>query len=151
MANISNTLFEFTTQIVDAAASSSPLSFAQVQPDVYIDIKPGKTIRVDDLKSAKLAIVPASDGWAVRKDNAVLDVQFVAMPSTQSLTDRLEARQISEDMADAWYLQAFENLSLQALFCAIGEPLQFNTWIKPGTVKMPVCVLRLLINPQKDG
>lgn len=149
--NISNTLFEFTSQIVAQAAADDALENAQIHADVYEEIATGKTIRVDDLRSCRLALVPSANGFGVRRDNALINIFFIVMPATQKLTDRLAAREMSEQMADEWFLKVFDDLILQSRFCAIKEVRQFNDWIKPAGIKMPVCVLRLLINPQNDG
>ncbi len=149
--NISNALFQFTSETVAAAAVGTALNSAQIHADVYEEIKPGKTIRIDDLRQATPVLDAARK---IRKDNAVINVFFIAMPATQTLTDRLEARQTAEDMADEWLLKVFDKPHLEGAdgvhrVCSVGQVSQFNDWIKPGTVKMPVCVLRLQINPRK--
>ena len=149
--NISNALFEFTQGIVAAAAPGAALENVQMHADVYEEFKPGKTIRVDDLRTATPVLAA---GGGIRKDNAVISVQFVAMPLTQALSDRLAARQTSEDMADEWLLKMFDSPNLADgngvhRVCAVGQIVQFNDWIKPGTVKMPVCVLRINVNPRR--
>ena len=148
MANISNILFEFTREIVDSSASGSALDGANIHADVYEEIRPGKTIRVDDLRTATPVTTPDGN---TRRDNAVINLFFLSMPATQKLEDRLEARQMSEDMCDAWLAEVNKDPTLGNRICFVGEKKQFNDWIKPGTVKIPVTILRLLINPRKGS
>ncbi|MBS3915594.1 MAG: hypothetical protein KG003_13955 [Bacteroidetes bacterium] len=150
MANISNILFSFTSELVEAAADETPLKNAQIQADIYEEIKPGKIIRIDDVRSSSPVIIGSGE---IREDNAVIPVHFLKMPESQKLSDRLAARQTAEDMATEW-LKAFYNNPKLAdeegtpRVCNVGNVNKFNDWIKPGTVKIPVCVLRLLINPR---
>src|SRR3712207_4433165 len=98
MNNISNAVFEFTQEIVAAAESGTALYQKNIHPDIYEEIK-GDTIRIDDLRSALPE--PSNDretgADVVQKSNAVLDLFFVAFPATQTLENRLAARQRSED------------------------------------------------------
>lgn len=144
MNNISNALFEFTEEICTAAAGGSALAGASIHADVYEEIK-ADTIRIDDLRQANPALTASGE---IRKDNAIVNLQFVAFPVNQTLTERLAARQRCEDMADAWLLKVFDDPKLGGRACQIGDVSQFNDWIRPGTVKMPVCVLRLQVNPR---
>ena len=159
--NISNALFEFTDELVAAAnvggviivgggghlgeSVENPLTGTLIHADVYEEIKPGKTIRIDDLRQAVPTKLPNGE---IRRDNAVINLFFIAMPVTQKLSDRLAARQLSEDMATEWLKAMFNDVSLGHRVCLVGQVSQFNDWIKPGTVKMPVCVLRLKVNPR---
>lgn len=147
--NISNALYFFTDQIVTLAENAAALKSAQIHIDIYEEIKPGKTIRIDDLRQAN----PAWTGTEVRRDNGVIDLMFVTTPATQKVQDRLAARQMSEDMATEWLAAMYLNPKLAdtdgtARVCIVGKVVQFNDWIKPGTVKMPVTVLRLKVNPR---
>lgn len=144
MANISNALFEFTSELVEAAGSESALFQKTIHADVYEEINID-TIRIDDLRQAKPVLTADNK---IRKDNAIVNVYFIAKPETQSLPDRLAARQRSEDMADAWLLKVFADPKLGNRVCLVGDVAQFNDWIRPATVKMPVCVLRLQVNPR---
>jgi len=148
--NISNAVFEFTNDLVTAAADDTPLKDSQIHADIYEEIKPGKTIRIDDVRTANPVLLGSGE---IRRDNAVLQVIFLKMPESQKLTDRLEARQTAEDMAGEWLKAYFNNPKLadsegDARVCNIGNVIQFNDWIRPSTIKIPVCVLRLLINPR---
>lgn len=143
--NISNAVFEFTQNLVAQAASSSVLYQKQLHADIYTEIKATDTIRVDDLRQAEPNLM--GDG-TVQKDNAIINVHFVAFPVDQTLAQRLAARQESENMADAWVAAASLDQTLGGRVCGIGRIIQFNEWIKPGTSKMPVCVLRIQINPR---
>lgn len=148
--NISNALFEFTAQTVAQAQPSSPLYGKQIHPDVYEEIK-GDTIRIDDIRQAQPALTPDRK---IRKDNAFINVIFVAFPVSQKLADRLDARERAEAMADEWLLAMFDNPKLADTdgvprICIVGQVSQFNDWIRPATVKMPVCVLRIQVNPRK--
>lgn len=142
--NISNALFEFTTALIEAAEEGDALFEKEVHADIYEEIKMD-TIRIDDLRAATPVVI----GSAVRKDNAVISLMFVAFPDSQKLSDRLAARQRAEDMADAWFLAMDADRKLGNRVCLIGKITQFNDWIKPGTVKMPVCVLRMEVNPRR--
>lgn len=144
--NVSNALVEFTSEIIAAAGEGEALKSVAVHADVYEEIKPGKTIRVDDIRQATPVLAP---GRTIRKDNAVVNIFFIAMPQTQVLEHRLAARQLAEDMADAWLLKMFDDPTLSKRVCIIGQVSQFNDWIRPGTVKMPVCILRLQVNPRR--
>lgn len=147
--NISNAVFEFTSEVIAAAGEDTPLYGVQLHADIYEEIRLGKTIRVDDLRSA----VPVlTDVNTIEKHKAMIHLMFVAMPETQKLEDRLAARQLTEDMADQWLIRVFNNQSLadpegNARVCTIGNIVQFNDWIKPGTVKIPVCILKIEVNP----
>lgn len=148
--NISNALFEFTQQIVNDAPPDSPLSDVLIHPYIYVPFKPGKTIRIDDVRQATPVLAPDR---TIRDDNAIVDIQFAAMPKTQELTDMLAARETGDLMAKQWLLKSFDNSHLETLegvhrVCAVGVATKFMDWIKPGTVTMPVCVLRLVINPR---
>ncbi|HRH43722.1 MAG TPA: hypothetical protein PKY82_18975 [Pyrinomonadaceae bacterium] len=147
--NISNILYAFTEDLVSAAGAGTPLKDVQIHADIYEEIKPGKTIRVDDVRSSKPVLIGSGE---IREDNAFIPVHFLKMPETQKLADRLAARQAAEDMATEWLKAYFNNPKLPDTegnnrVCNIGEVNKFNDWIRPGTVKIPVCVLRLLINP----
>lgn len=147
--NISNALFAFTEQLVNSAANESVLIDSQIHADIYEDIKPGKTIRIDDIRSAKPVLLGSGE---IRRDKVVVSVHFLKMPVSQKLSDRLEARQTGENMATEWLKEYFNNPKLtdedgKPRICSSGEVIQFNDWIKPGAVKIPVTVLRLLINP----
>jgi hypothetical protein len=149
--NISNILYAFTEDLVNAAGAGTPLKDVQIHADIYEEIKPGKTIRVDDVRRANPVILGSGQ---IQKQNAVVPVHFLKMPVTQKVSDRLAARQVAEDMADVWLQAYFNDPKLSDSegnhrVCNIGEVFQFNEWIKPGTVKIPVVILNLLINPRK--
>ena len=149
MINISNALFEFTSQLVEAATSDEAVFQATVHADIYEEIRSGKTIRIDDIRNCKPVLIGSGE---IRRDKAIVSVHFLKMPVTQKLTDRLEARQTAENMATEWLKAYFNNPKLTDengfhRVCNTGEVIQFNDWIKPGAVKIPVTVLRLLINP----
>lgn len=155
--NISNALVEFTEDLVTEAnllaetAEDEPnLANVQLHADIYEEIKTGKTIRIDDVRLSKPVLIASGE---IREDNAFLRIHFIKTPTTQKLSDRLAARQVAENMAFDWLKAYCKNPKLSDTdgnprVCGIGNVEKFNDWIKPGTVKMPVVILRLLINPR---
>lgn len=150
MTNISNVLFAFTEEIVEAAADDTPLADSYIQADIYEEIKPGRTIRIDDVRSSNPVIIGSGE---IREDNAIVFVHFLKMPISQKLSDRLAARQEAEEMATTWLKAYYKKPKLNdsdgnPRVCGIGKVEKFNDWIKPGTNKIPVVILKLLINPR---
>jgi hypothetical protein len=148
--NISNVLFEFTSELVTAAADETPLKDVVIHPDIYEEIRPGKTIRIDSLRTSDPVLIGSGQ---IREDNAVLYTFFLKMPESQAVSDRLAARQTTQDMVEVW-LQAFYNdpkltdSEGNPRVCNVGQVKKQDGWIKPGSVKIPVSILKLLINPR---
>lgn len=148
--NISNAIYAFTEQLINAAADGAALKDSLLHADIYEEIKPGKTIRVDDVRRANPVLLGSG---LIQKQNAVVPVHFLKLPASQKVSDRLAARQVAEDMADEWLQAYFNDPKLTDTegnhrVCNIGEVFQFSEWIRPGTVKIPVVILNLLINPR---
>lgn len=147
--NLSNIAFEFATSLVAAAGSGAALQNAKLHADLYETMESAggtKFIRVGDL----LGSVPQPIGDGTLKEfNAVLDVQFLQIPVTQGLSDRLAARQTSNQMALDFIAAVYTDQKLGTNNCNIVEKVsvqKMNDWRKVGNVKTPISIVRLTIN-----
>jgi hypothetical protein len=147
--NLSNAVFNFATGLVSAATAGTPLKNAIAHADTYEEMNGAggtKYVRVDDL----LGSVPQPVAPNVLKEfNVVLDVQFLQIPVSQKLADRLAAREVVDQMALAFIKAIYGDQRLGTNDCnIIGDcsVKKLNDWRKVANVKTPISIVRLSMN-----
>ncbi len=151
MNSIENILYDFLDAKVQSAEVGSAIENAVVHADTYEELKDGaKWIRVDDL----LQSVPTIKGNDVITEmNAFIEIQCVARPEKQTPYERREAKKLASNMAMeiCALLRLSENEHLGTTddeVCGVAEPRKRNEWRNVGTVRHPVSILTLRINPE---
>lgn len=146
--SLETVVYQFIQAQVDASAPGAAISGAVVHADTYEEILKGeKWIRVDDLIKSEPAPLAGFD--KTREFNALLEIQCVARPATQTLADRREARATATDMANELTLLIFNNPNLNdtnAVVCDCVVKQKRNEWRKVGNVRHAVSFLLLQIN-----
>lgn len=142
--NPGTALYEFTRSI--KATSTGALANALLHLDVdtpFTGIEK-KWIRFSGMRSGEPVLINNE----IRVDNAVHQVWFVVQPESQSAVDRVAARELSQNIANEWLKEVFESHTLGGRVCSSGNIKQIDDWMMPITVKMPVTVIQITINPR---
>lgn len=145
--SIETVVYEFAL-IESLAIGNAALYGALVHADCYEEIKgtSGKWIRVDDLLQS-IPIPPA--GHDAGESNAVLDVQFVVRPETQTPDGRRDARILATQMANEFAALVRLRPALRDATDTVCDCLvtgKRNEWRKVGNLRHAVSFLRLKIN-----
>ncbi len=143
--SIETAVYEFIQNAVDRSAPAAAISGAIVHADAYQEISGGtKWIRTGD-------VIQSTPAGPVKEQNALLEIQFVARPDTQTLINRRIARDLANRMALEIYVLISDNERMGTTngeICNVGKIIKRNEWVKVGTVRHAASFLRLQINPQ---
>jgi len=148
--NLSNVVYNFAVALKNAAASGAALEGAKLQADFYEEVnEPGgtKLIRVGDLIGSIPQPITTGE---LKEFNAVLDVQFLQIPVTQEITNKLAARQTADQMALDFIKAVYDDQKLGTNNCNIVDKVSVqktNDQRKvSGNVKVPISIVRLTMN-----
>jgi hypothetical protein len=141
-------VYNFAEWLVAEAAEGAAVAGAVLHADTYEEMNDrGGTryIRIDNLLGSAPKIVGAG---TVQDGDALLDVQFLVIPATQKLSDRLAARNAADAMANEFVVAVYENRTLR-VSCEIVRTVtarKANDYRKVGNVKTPISIVRLTMN-----
>lgn len=143
--NTGTALYQFTGDLT--AIANKPLANAIRHLDVYEEYKgdAGKWVRFSGMRSGKPTQISETE---IRTDNAIHLVYFVVRPVKQDAENRVAARELAQSMADQWTLAAMNGERLGDRVCDIGDFIQRDDWLQPGTLKMPTVIIQVTVNPR---
>lgn len=144
--NISNALFEFTTDLVEAETSADPLFQKKIQANLYENLE-GDTIRIGDIERSEPDLV----GFEIQENNAFVFVFFIALPESQTVEGLNAGRDKADEMSLYWFKKLLENPRLAKdgvnRICGIGKTKKRNYYGGTPSSKKPISELLLQINP----
>lgn len=148
--NLSNAVYNFAKSLVESAASGDALENAKIHSDLREEITGSgqtKYIRVDDLIGS--IPQPGAQPGTLKEFNAVLIVQFIQIPATQALADRIAARNVVDRMALDFAMAIYNDQKVGTNDCNTIESCSIqkaNDQCKAANVKCPISILRLTMN-----
>jgi hypothetical protein len=147
--NLSNAVYQFAVGLEASAAVGAALKSAMIHADTYEEMNGRggtKYVRIDDLIGSVPQIVAPG---ILKEFDAVLDVQFLQIPETQTLAGRLAAREATNQMALDFIEAIYADQRLGTNDCNIigsCSVRKMNDWRKVANVKTPISVVRLTMN-----
>ena len=142
--NLSNVVYDFCSELVDKGGVFEDV---MLHADTYEPIKPGKTIRVDEVIESTPRSVRRQGVLIMRETNAHLDVQVVVTPDSEKLDDRKAARNSADELTLALTLEIEKREQGEIGDCVrVSRIRKSNRWYNVANRKTPVAFLRLFIN-----
>jgi len=143
-ANLTNLVYLFAVETVEASDVESALSGADVQESDADPIKEAKTVRIGSSAST-----PEVAGEGLAKEfNGVLAVEFVAVPISQEILDRVDARETAHQMAMEFITALGNSRSLNNRGCYCAVTGKEDGYRNINTGRCQVSVITIRNNPE---
>jgi hypothetical protein len=141
--NLTNLVYEFADETVLAAESDSALNGADVQESDADKVKQRKTLRVGSDTSIPQ---PAGGEYETRDFNGLLSIEFLVLPDSQKLTDRVSAREEAHQMAMEFVAALFAENGLNGRACEVYVESKQNGYRNIEARRYQASVINLVIN-----